>query len=106
MTTKNMRTRSHEWLEPTGLADRTRLLSGQEYLKAWSNGELVPPIAATLGFTLQDFGEGHVEISLTPEEFHYNPYGTVHGGLAATYWIQRPVAPSNRHCLRGRDTQR
>ena len=21
---------------------------------------------------------------MTPEEFHYNPYGTVHGGLAAT----------------------
>lgn len=50
MTTRNIRTRSYEWLEPTGLADRTRSLSGQEYLKAWSNGEMVPPIAATLGF--------------------------------------------------------
>jgi uncharacterized protein (TIGR00369 family) len=41
-------------------------------------------MAATLGFELEDFGEGHAEIACTPDEFHHNPYGTVHGGSAAT----------------------
>lgn len=41
-------------------------------------------MAATLGFELADFDAGHVVITCRPQEFHYNPYGTVHGGLAAT----------------------
>ncbi len=53
-------------------------------MDAWSNGEVTPPIAATLGFDIEGFGDGHVEIVCTPQEFHYNPYGIVHGGLAAT----------------------
>ena len=27
---------------------------------------------------------GQVTFAITPQEFHYNPLGTVHGGLAAT----------------------
>ncbi|MEE8376242.1 MAG: PaaI family thioesterase [Acidimicrobiia bacterium] len=76
--------RSHEWLEPGQLAESARSLSGQQYLEAWANGELAPPMASTLAFRLTDFGEGFVEISCTPDGFHYNPYGTAHGGLAAT----------------------
>jgi uncharacterized protein (TIGR00369 family) len=30
------------------------------------------------------FGEGHAVFRLTPREFHYNPLGTVHGGVFAT----------------------
>ena len=78
------RSRTHVWIEPTEMARSLRRLSGQEFLEAWSNGEVIPPIAATLGFELTDFGDGHVEIGCTPSEFHYSPYGTVHGGLAAT----------------------
>ena len=29
-------------------------------------------------------GKGQVTFTVTPQEFHYNPLGTVHGGLAAT----------------------
>ena len=78
------RSRTHVWIEPTRMARSLRPLSGLEFLEAWSNGEVTPPIAATLGFELTDFGDGHVEIGCTPSEFHYSPYGTVHGGLAAT----------------------
>ena len=28
--------------------------------------------------------KGQVTFTVTPQEFHYNPLGTVHGGLAAT----------------------
>jgi uncharacterized protein (TIGR00369 family) len=76
--------RTYEWLEPVELAATAGPLSGEQYLEAWTGGELTPPMAATLGFGLTDFGEGHVEIRCTPDEYHYNPYGTVHGGLAAT----------------------
>ena len=78
------RSRTHVWNEPTELARSLHPLSGQQFLEAWSNGDMTPPIAATLGFELRGFGDGHVEIGCTPSEFHYSPYGTVHGGLAAT----------------------
>lgn len=79
-----MRTRTHEWREPEELAAATKGLSGQEYYAAWRAGDLVPPMASTLGFELADFGDGRVEIICTPAEFHYSPYGMLHGGLAAT----------------------
>ncbi len=41
-------------------------------------------MASTLDFRLTDFGDGFVEISCVPDEFHYSPYGMAHGGLAAT----------------------
>ena len=76
--------RSYEWLEPRQLFESARHLSGQEYLAAWERGELTPPMAATLRFELAEFGDGEVEIVCSPDGFHYTPYGTAHGGLAAT----------------------
>jgi uncharacterized protein (TIGR00369 family) len=43
-----------------------------------------PPLASILGFRLEDVEEGSVVVTLEPEEFHYNPSGVVHGGIAAT----------------------
>ncbi len=98
-------TRTYEWLEPAELAATTGPLSGQQYLEAWTGGELAPPMAATLGFGLTDFGEGHVEIRCTPDEYHYNPYGAVHGGLAATLLdsttgLRHPISTAGRSRLR------
>ena len=59
-------------------------LSGQEYLAAWQKADLTPPMASTLGFELSGFSAGEVEIVCSPNGFHCNPYGTAHGGLAAT----------------------
>jgi uncharacterized protein (TIGR00369 family) len=41
-------------------------------------------MAATLGFTLREVAEGRAVFTCTPGETHYNPIGTVHGGLPAT----------------------
>ena len=84
MSDETHRSRTYTWNEPAELARETRKLSGQEYYAAWSKGELVPPIAATLGFELASYRDSHVEISCEPEEFQYSPYGMLHGGLAAT----------------------
>jgi uncharacterized protein (TIGR00369 family) len=43
------------------------------------------PMGALMGFSkiaIDQFGQ--VSFSVIPQEFHYNPLGTVHGGLAAT----------------------
>jgi uncharacterized protein (TIGR00369 family) len=56
-----------------------------EYLQAIMSGELPPPpIAVTLGMRPVELGEGRAVFAAEPAEYHYNPIGVVHGGLAAT----------------------
>ena len=60
-------------------------LDGMEQLLLIFDGVLPPPpIAETLG--LVDFGgeRGAISVGLDPEHRHYNPLGTVHGGVLAT----------------------
>jgi uncharacterized protein (TIGR00369 family) len=60
-------------------------LSGLEFLQKMAAGELPPPpIAALMGFGLVELGEGFATFDVEPAEYHYNPIGVVHGGLAAT----------------------
>ena len=52
-----------------------------------------PPIAATLGFDrVAEVEEGRVVFHLTPAEHHYNPIGSVHGGVYATWKTTRGLA--------------
>ena len=43
-----------------------------------------PPILSTVGFELDEVEEGRVVFALEPGEHHYNPIGSVHGGVYAT----------------------
>lgn len=48
-------------------------------------GELPPPpIAKTLGFSLVQATLGRAVFECEPAEYHYNPIGIVHAGLAMT----------------------
>jgi uncharacterized protein (TIGR00369 family) len=74
----------------TESATKTQLdpstLDGFELLRAIRDG-LVPgaPIADTLGFASMDVPErGTAVFELVPELRHYNPIGSVHGGVFAT----------------------
>jgi uncharacterized protein (TIGR00369 family) len=60
-------------------------VTGLEMLRAMAAGE-VPgaPIAELLGFEPVEAEEGRVVFAAMPSDKHYNPIGTVHGGLAAT----------------------
>jgi uncharacterized protein (TIGR00369 family) len=79
------RERTVVWSDPVASASRGAELAGLDYLRAMASGELPPPpIAALLGFELVEVEEGRAVFAVTPEEFHYNPIGVVHGGLAAT----------------------
>ncbi|MGA5583452.1 PaaI family thioesterase [Streptomyces thermodiastaticus] len=44
----------------------------------------VPPIAAALGFTLEEAEPGRVAVALVPGAEHYKAIGSVHGGVHAT----------------------
>jgi uncharacterized protein (TIGR00369 family) len=78
------RTLTVSWQDPGELAARARSASGLEFLQAIVAGELpTAPIQELLGFSLDEAEEGRVVSSLEPGEQHYNPIGTVHGGVAA-----------------------
>ena len=79
------RTRTVSWEDPRGAAERGRSLSGMEYLQKIIAGELPrPPIGLLMNFSIADLGAGHATFVAEPDEYHYNPNGAVHGGLAAT----------------------
>ena len=81
----NSRTRTFTWEDPRALAEAARGLSGLEYLQKIVSGELPrPPISAMMNFGLAELEEGRAVFTAVPAEYHYNPIGVVHGGLAAT----------------------
>ena len=85
MTDNNERRRTFTWDDPAVGLSAARTLSGLDYLRAMQRGELPgPPIAATLDFGIAEIEEGRVVFTVIPMEYHYNPIGMVHGGLAAT----------------------
>jgi uncharacterized protein (TIGR00369 family) len=81
----NKRSRTFEWEDPRLLLDAARGTSGLEFLQRFTKRELPPPpIGALMDFTLVEVSPGRAVFTAEPAEFHYNPIGVVHGGLAAT----------------------
>ena len=77
------RTRTYSWEDPLALSERMAGSSGLEVMQMMASGELPPPpIAETLGFRLVEASHGHAVFECEPAEFHYNPIGIVHAGLA------------------------
>ena len=85
MTKPTTRTRTIAWEDPVAAADGRLAASGLDFLNAMREGHApAPPIALLMGFELAEVEHGRAVFAATPEEFHYNPIGAVHGGLAAT----------------------
>ncbi|MBE2182349.1 MAG: PaaI family thioesterase [Anaerolineae bacterium] len=81
----SLRERTFTWTDPLATFAEGRQLSGLDYLHALLRGELPkPPISEALDFTLASIEKGRAVFECVPQEFHYNPIGIVHGGLAAT----------------------
>ena len=71
--------------DPISLAARGRELSGMEYIQAIFAGELPPPpIAELMGFRGVSAEPGRAVFEMEPGPQHYNPIGSVHGGIALT----------------------
>ena len=80
-----VRTRTITWEDPVPGARTGRAMSGLDYLKAIQEGRIPPPpIAVLVDMRIVEVSEGRVVFAAQPAEFHYNPLGAVHGGLAAT----------------------
>jgi uncharacterized protein (TIGR00369 family) len=79
------RSRTVTWADPRPSAEAARARSGLDFLRAIATGDLPqPPIAQLMGFRLAEVEKGRAVFAGEPGEHHYNPIGTVHGGLAAT----------------------
>jgi uncharacterized protein (TIGR00369 family) len=71
--------------DPREIAQRGLQLSGMEYIQAIFRGELPPPPISTLiGFRGVEAESGRAVFEMTPGPEHYNPIGSVHGGIALT----------------------
>ena len=83
--TAQPRERTFSWDDPVAIARAGAGLSGVEFLTAIAEGKIPPPpLMRALDFDGVSFGDGHAAFRLTPREFHYNPLGSVHGGVFAT----------------------
>jgi len=60
-------------------------MSGLDYLRAMATGQMPqPPIAKLLGFGIASVERGCVTFEMDAAEYHYNPIGSVHGGVIST----------------------
>jgi uncharacterized protein (TIGR00369 family) len=66
-------------------ADDQKQMTGLEFVQGLADGSLpLNSLAKILGYEITAAEHGRVVISAEPSDLHLNPWGTVHGGLAAT----------------------
>jgi len=76
------RERTYYWGDPAPTPAALLELGGLEALLAMAEGSLpLPPALATLGLVPVSAEMGRAVFSLTPQEWHQNPLGTLHGGI-------------------------
>ena len=72
-------------VDPREVAAKGRELSGMDYIQAIFAGEVpAPPISELMGFRGVFAEPGHAVFEMEPGPQHYNPIGSVHGGIALT----------------------
>ena len=83
--TQAERTRTYSWSDPAQHANLIGTRTGLELLRAMAAGELpAPPVMHLIDMAGMQVEEGSVTVYLDPQEFHYNPLGSVHGGVLST----------------------
>jgi uncharacterized protein (TIGR00369 family) len=79
---KTERARTIHWEDPSPGAAKAKQMAGVDYLQAIGKGEIpYPPLLKTLEFEPVEIGQGRAIFSFTPQEWHYNSIGSVHGGV-------------------------
>ena len=100
------RLRTVTWQDPLAATPAEfRSMSGLDFLSAIVRGDVPqPPIAESLDFRLAEVREGEAVFVSEPQEFHYNPIGTVHGGYYGTILdsamscaVHATLAPGERY---------
>lgn len=73
------------WVDPRPQAAKALTMSGLDYLQAIMAGEIPgAPIASHINMEFIGVEPGIAIMAATPDESHYNPIGSVHGGFFAT----------------------
>lgn len=79
------RTRTFSWEDPNKTLEEAKKLNGYEFLMQVLEGNLpMAPIQETISSRVVSVEKGQVIFELKGEEFHYNPIGSVHGGIIST----------------------
>ena len=79
------RTRTITWDDPMLTAAGATGRTGLAFMQALATGEIPPPpIMALVGARLTAIEHGRAVFECDPDESHYNPIGSVHGGVIAT----------------------
>jgi len=85
MTEDGGRSRVVTWEDPLIGAELAKTMSGLEYMQALLDGSIPPPpIVNLMNMRPTEVEVGRVVFTCEPDESHYNPIGTVHGGLVCT----------------------
>jgi uncharacterized protein (TIGR00369 family) len=80
-----IRERTITWADPKLTAGIGRGMSGLDLMRGLRDGSIpAPPFAELVGVSVAEVAEGRIVMRMTPAEYHYNPIGTVHGGILAT----------------------
>jgi uncharacterized protein (TIGR00369 family) len=82
---RDLRQRTYLWEDPAISGAAAREMAGADFLAAMVSGALPrPPVTAALDFGIVSVQPGTVAFEMVPSEIHYNPIGSVHGGVIAT----------------------
>lgn len=79
-------TRSFDYPDHRDTLARAHASGGLAFLRSIAGADRIQaaPVAQCLDFQLVEVDPGRVVFELTPQAFHYNPIGSVHGGVLAT----------------------
>jgi uncharacterized protein (TIGR00369 family) len=81
----HLRSRTFTWHDPAAALGALGREPGLQYLQKVQAGVYpAPPMGVLMNLRLAEVERGRVVFEATPEEYHYNPSGIVHGGFAAT----------------------
>jgi uncharacterized protein (TIGR00369 family) len=79
------RSRTVTWEDPLVGAALAKTMPGLEYIQGLLDGSIPePPIVNLMNMRPVAVEVGKVTFTCDPDESHYNPIGTVHGGLVCT----------------------
>jgi len=79
---EKQRSRTIHWGDPAVGAAKAKQMAGLDYLQAIGRGEIpYPPLLESLEFQPENIEPGKAVFSFTPQEWHYNSIGSVHGGV-------------------------
>jgi uncharacterized protein (TIGR00369 family) len=79
------RTRTFTWDDPKPGAAAAQTMAGLDYLNAMFSGAMpAPPIMKLMNIQMISAEPGKITMELSIGEYHYNPIGSIHGGVAAT----------------------